>query len=70
MSFTDPTDETIVVVGGKYLAQLDLVLDTVDYIWQVLKADVELPDFPGRFGHTTCRFERYIVIFGGCGPYN
>ena len=32
MSFTDPTEETIVVVGGKYLAQLDLVLDTVDSI--------------------------------------
>ena len=30
--FTDPTQETIVVVGGKYLAQLDLVLDTVDDI--------------------------------------
>ena len=34
MSFTDPTEETIVVVGGKYLAQLDLVLDTVDSIRQ------------------------------------
>ena len=32
MSFTDPTEETIVVVGGKYLAQLDMVLDTVDSI--------------------------------------
>ena len=32
MSFSDPTEETIVVVGGKYLAQLDLVLDTVDSI--------------------------------------
>ena len=32
VSFTDPTEETIVVVGGKYLAQLDLVLDTVDSI--------------------------------------
>ena len=34
MSFTDPTEETIVVVGGKYLAQLDMVLDTVDAIRQ------------------------------------
>ena len=32
VSFTDPTEETIVVVGGKYLAQLDMVLDTVDSI--------------------------------------
>ena len=32
MSFNDPTEETIVVVGGKYLAQLDMVLDTVDSI--------------------------------------
>ena len=34
VSFTDPTEETIVVVGGKYLAQLDLVSDTVDSIRQ------------------------------------
>ena len=34
MSFTDPTQETVVVVGGKYLAQLDMVLDTVDAIRQ------------------------------------
>ena len=34
MSFTDPTEETIVLVGGKYLAQLDMVLDTVDAIRQ------------------------------------
>ena len=34
MSFSDPTEETIVVVGGKYLAQLDMVLDTVDAIRQ------------------------------------
>ena len=34
VSFTDPTEETIVVVGGKYLAQLDMVLDTVDAIRQ------------------------------------
>ena len=32
MSFTDPTQETLVVVGGEDLAQLDLVLDTVDSI--------------------------------------
>ena len=32
LSFSDSTQETVVVVGGKYLAQLDLVLDTVDAI--------------------------------------
>lgn len=35
-----------------------------------MKDDVELPDFPGRFGHSGCGFERYLVIFGGCGPYS
>ena len=41
-----------------------------DYIWKILKPDVDLPDFPGRFGHSMCVFERYLVIFGGCGPYS
>ena len=45
-------------------------LDSVDFIWKVLKEDVELHDFPGRFGHSACGFERYMVIFGGCGPYS
>ena len=35
----DPTEETVVVVGGKYLDQLDKVMDTVDQIrrqtWRV-----------------------------------
>lgn len=44
-------------------------LDSVDFQWKVFKEDVELPDFAGRFGHSGCAFERYLVIFGGCGPY-
>ena len=32
LSFSDSTQETVVVVGGKYLAQLDQVLDTLDFI--------------------------------------
>ena len=32
MSFSDPTQETLVVVGGEDLAELDLVLDTLDSI--------------------------------------
>ena len=28
----DPTEETVVVVGGKYLDQLDKVMETVDQI--------------------------------------
>ena len=46
------------------------VLDSVDFVWRVKKPDVELVDFPGRFGHSVCAFERYLVIFGGCGPYS
>ena len=34
MNFIDPTEETVVLVGEKYLAQLDMVLDTVDAIRQ------------------------------------
>ena len=45
-------------------------LDSVDFIWKILREDVELPDFTGRFGHSGCGFERYLVIFGGCGPYS
>ena len=45
-------------------------LDSVDFIWKVLKEDVDLHDFPKRFGHSGCPFERYIVLFGGCGPYD
>lgn len=45
-------------------------LDSLDFEWKVLKQDGNLPDFQGRFGHATCSFERYFVIFGGCGPYS
>ena len=45
-------------------------LDSLDYIWKVLKEDGELPDWKSRFGHSCNGFERYIFIFGGCGPYS
>ena len=45
-------------------------LDSIDFVWKILQEDVELNDFHGRFGHSGCAFDRYIVIFGGCGPYN
>ena len=45
-------------------------VDSVDLVWKVLKEDFEAHDFAGRFGHTACGFERYLVIFGGCGPYS
>ena len=45
-------------------------LDSVDFVWKILKDNVELHDFPARFGHSGCGFERYLVIFGGCGPYS
>lgn len=45
-------------------------LNSVDFEWKVLKENVEHHDFPGRFGHVGCGFERYMVIFGGCGPYS
>lgn len=45
-------------------------LDSHDFEWKVLKQDVNLPDFVGRFGHLGCGYERYLVIFGGCGPYS
>lgn len=45
-------------------------LDSVEFIWKVLKDNTEQHDFSGRFGHTGCGFERYLVIFGGCGPYS
>ena len=45
-------------------------VDSVDFVWSVLKEDYELHDFQGRFGHTGAGFERYLVIFGGCGPYS
>ena len=45
-------------------------LDSVDFVWRVIREDVEAHDFKGRFGHTGLAFERYLVIFGGCGPHN
>lgn len=69
----------VVPMGGKFITYGGAAatvfndirsLDPVDFVWRVLKEDAELPDFPGRFGHSACGFERYVVIFGGCGPYN
>ena len=45
-------------------------LDSIDFIWKILKENEELHDFQGRFGHSASGFERYLVIFGGCGPYS
>ena len=46
------------------------IVDTLDYQWKMLKDDTETTDFKARFGHTCDAFERYLVIFGGVGPYN
>ena len=45
-------------------------LDAADLVWKVLKEDFEAADFQARFGHTGTGFERYLVVFGGCGPYS
>ena len=45
-------------------------LDSIDFVWKILKDDSGLHDFLGRFGHSGCAYERYIVLFGGCGPYD
>ena len=44
-------------------------LDSVTNEWKILRPNLELHDFPGRFGHSMNIFERYLVVFGGCGPY-
>ena len=44
-------------------------LDCLNNEWKILRPNWELHDFPGRFGHSMDTFERYLVIFGGCGPY-
>ena len=44
-------------------------LDSLSHEWKVLRTNQELHDFPGRFSHSMGIFERYLVIFGGCGPY-
>ena len=44
-------------------------IDSDSHEWKILRPDLELHDFPGRFGHSMCIFERYLVIYGGCGPY-
>ena len=45
-------------------------LDPDDFLWKIMKDNGDSPDFHGRFGHSGCAFERYLVIFGGCGPYD
>jgi len=46
------------------------IVDSLDYQWKMLKDDTETTDFKARFGHSCNNFERYLVIFGGVGPYN
>ena len=45
-------------------------LESLEFTWKLLKDNTEQHDFAGRFGHTGVGFERYLVIFGGCGPYS
>ena len=63
--------EKLVIYGGAATKVLNdiRVLDTVDFIWHLQQDDHDLPDLKGRFGHSCNAFDRYIVIFGGCGPY-
>jgi len=70
---------TVIPIGNKFITYGGTAvnvfndirsLDSVDYIWKVIQENVELNDFNGRFGHSGGAFDRYIVIFGGCGPYN
>ena len=67
-----PVGNKFIIYGGTAATVFNDIraLDSVDFIWKILKEDIELHDFPGRFGHTACGFERYLVIFGGCGPYS
>ena len=69
----------IVPIGNKFITYGGVAarvfndiraIDSHDFVWKVLKEDVESPTFQGRFGHTCSVFERYVIIFGGCGPYS
>ena len=44
-------------------------LDASSHEWKIVRQDLVLHDFPARFGHSMGIYERYLVIFGGCGPY-
>lgn len=67
-----PLGDRFVTYGGVAATVFNdvRVFDSIDFVWHAKKPDVELFDFPGRFGHSVCAFERYLVIFGGCGPYS
>ena len=45
-------------------------LDSEEFVWKSLRENIEIAEFASRFGHTGSAFERYIVLFGGCGSYN
>lgn len=38
--------------------------------WGLERPDTKSQDFEARIGHSFHGFERYAIIFGGCGPYN
>ena len=61
----------LVVYGGAATGVYNdvRIVDLHDYQWKVLKQDGESLDFKARFGHSCNGFERYVIIFGGCGPY-
>lgn len=67
-----PLGNRMITYGGTAATVFNDVrsLDSIDFIWKVLKDDGDLHDFAGRFGHSGAGFERYFVIFGGCGPYS
>ena len=44
-------------------------VDSTDFEWKILKENTESHAFPARFAHTAAQFDKYVVIFGGCGPY-
>ena len=46
------------------------VLEPEDNEWSAIhKDDPELHYVQGRYGHSMCVFNRFLVIFGGIGAY-
>ena len=68
----------VVSMGGKFIVYGGTAANVYNDIrslddstreWKIIRSDVQLHDFPARFAHSMGIFERYLVIFGGCGPY-
>jgi len=65
------SDFGICTLGSKLFSDVRSLSYNSDQIeWILDRPDVTDPSFESRIGHAFVSWDKYLVIFGGCGAFN